>query len=52
MQKGGDDSRLFAIAVATALAFDVDPDSFLLSRMQDLFKYFEDRMMTPFPPAQ
>ena len=51
-QRGGDDCGLFAIAVATALSFGVDPSevSFQQDAMRPhLVKCFEDGLMTLFP---
>lgn len=51
-QKGGNDCGLFAIAVATALAFGSNPFQFQQSGMREhLLKCFEDRVMTPFCTA-
>ena len=51
-QRGGDDCGLFAIAVATALSFGVDPSevAFQQDAMRPhLVKCFEDGLMTLFP---
>ena len=54
-QGGGDDCGLFAIAIATALAFGVDPAE--LTFQQDtmrarVLKCFEEGLMTLFPTTQ
>lgn len=51
-QKGGNDCGLFAIAVATALAFGSNLVEFKQSGMREhLLKCFEDGVMTPFCSA-
>ena len=49
-QNGVNDCGLFAIATATALAFDLNPVKFGQSNMRaHLLKCFEGRKITPFP---